>query len=186
MNNISNKFIAELISKLVKTTEKGARFVGVTYTAKTSGEVARHVINVGIDYENCIRNSVIELESMIPTFTIDVQHEAATSLLDSFHNTLSNMQQGIANDNYTKKDIYVSICPGLKVNINDGTFELQGLQVSKKIIMPGTYKTVNSRPLTIAKNEIRSMLSVGSFRTLACDLGALETIRLGGTELAAA
>lgn len=186
MNNISNTFIAELIAKLVKTTDKGARFVGVTYTAKTTGEVARHVLNVGIDYENCVRNSIIELESMIPTLTYDVQHEAATELLGSFRNTLHNMAQGLSNDNYTKKDIYVNICPGLKVNITDGTFELQGLQVSKKVITPGTYKTVKSRPLTVAKNELRSLLSVGSFRTLACDLGALESVRIAGTELAVA
>lgn len=179
----SNAFITELVNKLVATTKNGARFIGVTYRSKMSNELARHVVIVGIDYERCVQNSLVELESMLPTLSYDIQIEAANELTYSLKNTLHNMSLGTSNDNYKKKGVYVNVCNGLKINLNDGSFELQGLQVSKKVIEAGVYKVVNSKALTLAKNELRNQLSIGSFRTLACDVGALETIRIGGAEL---
>lgn len=179
----SDSFITELTNKLVATTKNGARFIGVTYRSKSTNELARHVLNVGIDYQRCVQNSLVELESMLPTLSYDIQIEAANELTYSLKNTLQNMTLGVPNDNYKKKGVYVNVCNGLKINLNDGSFELQGLQVSKKVLEAGVYKVVNSKALTIAKNELRNQLSIGSYRTLACDVGALESVRIGGTEL---
>jgi hypothetical protein len=114
---------------------------------------------------------------------IGPERAAAAELFISLEATLSAHAKGEDNAAYTKAGLYESICPGLKVSRADGTFELCGLSHSKRVIEPGTYKHVNSSAKTIAKDEIKRALPVGKFRTLALDLGALESVRISGNEV---
>ena len=53
---------------------------------------------------------------------------------------------------------------GVKLHIDTETLHLYGFIVNKKVIMPGVYPKVNSRPLTKAKKKLQSKLAVSKFR----------------------
>lgn len=214
--SIPSHIIAALAARIASI--QGVKFVGVTYRAKETGELARHCLILGADYGDQIRKSITELRqranivadanetrrlseyaktlvvgskerkaanAALKGFqdTIGAERAAAAELYVSFEDTLVAHANGEENAAYTKAGLYESICPGLKFLVTDGTLEIQGLQHSKTVLEEGTYQEVNSSAKTIAKNQLRSALPVGRFRTLAVDAGALESVRIGGSEL---
>lgn len=182
--NPSNTFITALKSKLENiNTPTGSTFVGLTYTAKGTGETARYVVNMGVSYKNTVTKSFKSLEEVEVENLSGLEVEALAEVKASLQNTLDNMEKGLTNDNYTKAATYVAIYDGLKVNVNDGTFEVNGMIVSKKVLVEGVYKKVNSRPLTIAKEKLKKNLPVSKYRSFCLDNDCLDTIRIGGCEL---
>jgi hypothetical protein len=153
----------------------GCRFASLTYTSKESGEVARHNVLLGFNYQNSVEKSLLELEIMRPTLN-GIDAIAADELLTSFQKTLNGTQDG-----YTKGHVYVDTSvKGLKVNTNDDSLQLFGLVQSKVIITPGVHKIVKSAEKTIAKNKLRKALPIGKFREYALDSGAIHGARMNG------
>lgn len=114
---------------------------------------------------------------------IGAERAAAAELFISYETSKESHAKGEENPNYTKAGLYESICPGLKVSRADGTFELCGLSHSKAVIEAGTFPVVNSSAKTIAKRSLEKALPVGRYRTLSLDVGCLESVRIGGSEL---
>ncbi len=162
----------------------GAKFVGVTYRAKESGEVSRYTVLVGGDYGNLVRKSLAEARAVKPVDNVrgSLDRKAKAEVLRSLRNTLENAKRGEQNDSYTKRNRYASVGNGVSV-FDDGTFELRGIVVSRKVLEAGTHKVVKSRPLTIAKDAIRKQLSISKYRSLCLDAGAMQSLRCGGTEV---
>jgi len=179
--NPSSITTAKVAAKFASVTAHGTSFIGVDYTSKESGEVSRMVILIGASYKSVVERSLAQLEEVEVKTVLEIQAKA--ELVASFKNTLTNMEKGLENDAYTKKGMYVSICKGIKVLEHDESFEVCGLVMSKKVLVEGTHKVVNSRPLTIIKNNLKKDLPISKYRTLALDLGHLEAIRIGGTEI---
>lgn len=154
---------------------EGCRFASLTYTAKESGETARHTVLLGFNYRTCVEKSLLELEILRPSLS-GIDAIAADELLESFRKTLAGTQDG-----YTKAETYADTAvKGLKVNTVDNSLQLFGLTQSKVVLVPGTFKTVNSAPKTIAKNKLRKELAVGKFREYALDNGAIHGARING------
>jgi hypothetical protein len=181
-----NESILAIIRKIA--TVKGNRFASLLYTAKESGELARHTILIGFDYQHAVEKSFEELNS-IHFEDGSLEAQAQEELLASFQKTLTAHAQGQQNADYTKKDIYDSIeldgqlISGIKYNTNDGTFKLFGLSVSKVVLKNGVFKEVKSKPLTLAKNELRKKLPIGKFREFSIETGALEMAKVNGDVL---
>ena len=153
----------------------GCKFASLTYTAKESGEVARHTVLLGFNYRTAVENSLAELEIRRPNLS-GIDAIAADELLLSFRKTLNGTQDG-----YTKAETYADTAvKGLKVNTVDNSLQLFGLTQSKVVLVPGTFKTVNSSLKTIAKNELRKSLPIGKFREYALDNGAIHAARVNG------
>ena len=180
--NVKRNLILKNLEFQLSLIESQTRFVGLTYTAKKTGETARFTVLIGIDYLNAIKQSQTELEITLPTLT-GVERQACQELLDSFQNTLDNAEIGKPNDAYTKKGVYRQITVGLQENLNDGTVEIKGLVQSKKVLVEGIYKSVKSSDLTIAKNKLRSLTRVGKYRTFCVDLDNLHGVRINGNTL---
>lgn len=154
---------------------KGCRFASLTYTAKESGETARHTVLLGFSYRAAVEKSLLDLEIRRPDLT-GIDLIAADELIASFQDTLAGTQTG-----YTKADVYADTAiPGLKVNTNDDSLQLFGLTQSKVVIVPGTFKVVKSAEKTIAKNKLRKNLPVGKFREYALDAGQIHAARING------
>jgi len=184
MNTVTVSLPSHHVARLVAAVAaiNGVKFVGVTYRSKSTGELARHVLILGASYKEVTRKSMEEITRKLPTLSgIDLQ--AANDLLVSYSKSLLAMDTGTEHEDYTKAGLYDLICPGLKVSRADNSLELCGLSHSKTVIEQGTYKHVNSKPLTLAKQAIEKELPRGKFRTLALDVGALESIRIGGAEI---
>lgn len=160
----------------------GVQFASLTYTAKGTGEVARHTVILGASYTACIEKSLAALSKA--RFSCPVKRQAQAELVASFNETLAKHAIGQQNSAYTKAETYVSTdIAGVKLNTVDGSLKLFGLTVGKVVIKPGTYKSVKSAPLTIAKNTLRKRLPVGKFREYAIEAGALESARVNGATL---
>ncbi len=183
-NNATVTLPAVAIARLVAAVSglQGVKFVGVTYRSKSTGELARHTLILGADYKELTRKSMEEITRMLPTLT-GLPLQAANDLLVSYSKSLLAMDTNTEHPDFTKAGLYESICPGLKVSRADGTFELCGLSHTKKVIEAGVYKTVNSKPLTLARQAIEKQLPRSKYRTLALDMGALESVRIGGNEI---
>jgi len=181
MSNTNSLPSVASVARLVAAVNSlpSARFVGFTYRAKSTGELANHVLIVGASYENTLRASVEKLNAMLPTLT-GVDAVAGVELAASLAKSLACMAAGIENPDYTKAGLYESICPGVKYSKADGTLEVAGLAHSKTVIERGTYKTVNSSAKTIAKDALRSMLPIGKFRTFCLDADCLDSVRISG------
>ena len=157
---------------------EGCRFASLTYTAKESGETARHTVLLGFSYRKAVENSLLELEISRSGLS-GIEAVAADELMESFRKTLAGTQDG-----YTKADIYADTAiSGLKVNKNDNSLQLFGLVQSKVILVPGFHKVVKSAEKTIAKNKLRKELPVGKFREYALDSGAIHAARVNGETL---
>ena len=154
---------------------ENCQFASLTYTAKESGEVARHNILLGFNYRTCLEKSLTELEILSATMQ-GIELLAANELLESFRKSLAGKQ-----DAYTKANTYADTSiRGLKVNTVDDSLQLFGLLQSKTVIVPGVHKTVNSAAKTIAKNAIRKLLPVGRFREYALDPETIHGARVNG------
>lgn len=184
-NTPSAQFLIRLRKEIAKVNETGrAVFIGVTYTSKSTGETARHVLNLGVSYLNSVRKAIDELSAVNREGLTGLEIQALDEVIASYQNTLDKHAVGEQNDAYTKKGVYLDIIPGLKMSLNDGSFELHAMSVSKVVLIEGkAKKPVNSKPLTIAKNKWKKGLAVEKYRSLAIDVGNFDSIRIGGTEL---
>ena len=160
------------------------KFASVTYRSKETGELARYTIVLGVNYSELYRKDRDTLQTMLPSLD-GLPKEAATALLASIEESLA---KGLGNNSaYThgkdKGDTYVSIVgvDGLKVNANDGVLHVLGVLKSKVVLEEGTYKDVNSRPLTLAKRAIEKSLRRSKIRQFA--LTNIQSARINGETL---
>ena len=162
-------------------------FASFTYTTKGTGETARYNVQLGFDYHKAVERSLVDLEC------IDLQAlakdkgmdfalvaQAASEVRASLEKTIAAHARGEQNEDYTKAGQYISLFNGLNVNKTDNSLQLFGLVQSKVSLVPGIHKEVKSAPLTLAKNAIRKLLSVGKFREFALDPGVVHSARLNG------
>lgn len=170
-----------IITTLAKL--KGVTFAGIKLYTNASNEVANVVVNLGVDYYKAkladietLKNFDIEefyakLEKAKVTLKstkIDIL-TAVTELLNEYQKPNQNRVDG-------QKEAYVHITNGVKVHKQTGKVFIYAFTVSKKVIVEGVYKEVKSKPVTIAKNELKKhLLRTGKFRQyIVEDIGAIK------------
>ncbi len=99
---------------------------------------------------------------------------ARLELIESFINPSENRSNG-------QIDAYTHIFSGVKVHNETGKLYIYGYRENKTDIQEATYKTVNSKPLTIAKNELRNRLRTGKSTQNSLKTG--NELRLNGETL---
>jgi hypothetical protein len=162
---------------------KGPRFVGCTYTAKKTGELARYTMLLAADYKRLCANDIADLQQRVRNAR-GIEKVVLAGIIDSLEESIAAIDEGREHANYTKKGLYVHICQGLKIHINDGTCEIQGIVHQRKVIIPGEYHEVKHKtPETALRAEIRKDLRIGQFRTLAVDAGHIHSVRVNGDVL---
>lgn len=165
----------------------GNRFASLTYTAKGTGEVARHTVQLGFSYHNAVEKSL----AMLDTLTADgcgvadetIFAQGVEKVRASLQATLDAHAQGEQNPAYTKADVYAPLFNGLNVSKTDGSFKLFGLTVAKTVLVSGVHKVVKSAPLTVAGNKIRKALPIGAFREFAIDENTLALAKINGATI---
>ena len=160
---------------------KGCQFASLTYLTKSTKELARYTVNLGFSYHNAVVKSVEELGILMLDMTPGtLEHTAAEAVMDSLNGTLIAHAEGRQNEAYTKAGQYIPIRNGLNLNTTDNTLQLFGLLQSKVVLVAGEHKTVNSAPLTVAKNKIRRELTVSKFREFALDEANVAGVKVNG------
>ena len=163
------------------------KFASFTYTDKKHGETARRVLQLGVPYSTLLNAAILEVELLdVNTFAaenkfpVELVTEAKNELLASWRESLEKNAIGQFNSAYTKAGIYSTVSPGIKVNENDGTLEIWGVEQSKVVLVKGIYPIVKSKPLTLAKNAIKKLTRLGKFKSLSLDAGHAHTFKLNG------
>lgn len=185
---VTNKF-NDIIETVAKPT-----FVGIqNYLSSTSGELANHVILCNFSYKNAVLRDLSKLQncniSDVETIaknsglSIDLINEAIEKLKTSF---INNMNKETASaQSLAQKDTFTVISDAVKVHNETKQIYIYGLAVAKKVIEKGEYKSVNSRPLTIAQNEVKKYFnfSTDKYRQFIVNPENLSSVKINGLEL---
>lgn len=149
------------------------------------GEISDQQIVFHMSYRNALQKSIDKLEAM--TMSNELEQQAKDDLLISFRTSLEkNEEESIEERVDAYKHFYNddgSSIRGIKLHIKSETLHIYGSVINKRIIMPTTYKKVNSRPLTVAKAKLRSLMPIGRFRQFKITPFQVDSIRVEGMEL---
>jgi hypothetical protein len=176
--------ITEIIDRL--SVSQTSQFIGLTYTSvsgRVKPETSRMVINTNVNLERVYKEDLQKAQDLLPTLTDPIEVQACNEIIASLQKSLD---KGIGNNpEFTRKNNVERVNGTLReVNRKDGTeaVEICGIVRSKKILIEGEFKKVNSRPKTIAKNKIKKLLDLGTskIRTLTIDLSKIAGIRHNG------
>lgn len=166
----------DILSALAQV-RPGSTFLAIFGYKNKAGEVSDRVISFHMSYPAALRRSVEALESLGELS--GVSEEARQELLASYRKSLAAPEE-IAGP-------YVSVCDsegnpirGVKRHDEKKTVYIYGLQVpgQKRIITEGSYKVVNKREKTLAKEKLTKDLPVGRFRQFILSPETLDEIRV--------
>ena len=176
----NNEFVSEL-SKL----RSSSTFLTIKSYTNESSEVADYSIIFHMSYKNALERSISVIDSFIPND--DFEAQAKLELLVSFNTSLDKLIHTPIeelNDGYTRFfDSDGSHIKGVKLHKESQTLHLYGLVVHKKVLIPGNYKKINKKPLTIVKDKLRYMTPVGKFRQFKITPDQVESISVENISL---
>jgi hypothetical protein len=165
------------LSKVLAKSPTGVSLVSIKGYTNSYGEVSNNLVNVGASLTNAKAKDVITLQSLdVTTLGGDsiLLEKARVELINSFVNPNENRSQG-------QIDAYTIVAKGIKVHNETGEIYIFGLRNSKTIIEQGVYPIVNSRALTLAKNQLKKDLKSSKFTQYK--LSSTSVIKLNGEEL---
>lgn len=167
-------FIDE-ISKL----KNNSTFLSVINYKNKFNEIANYSIIFNFSYKNAVRKSISTLSNYIPKSAIEMQAKA--DLLFSFQNSLLKLD--IHQLDEIVDNCYNPIIKGVKIHKETEELYLSGMVVHKKIIIPGNYKEIKSKPLTIAKNELLKLCPTSKFRQFIINSNQVDYISVRNLRL---
>jgi hypothetical protein len=152
---------------------RGCRFASFLYHSKTSGEIARHSVMLGVDYAKARRRDVVVLKARLPRLT-GVDRIACKELIASLD------REGVS-PLYTQSGYLHDLGKGLKLGAETGAIYVHGFSRGKTIIEEGIHKTVKSSPKTLAKNRLRKLMKTSRVRQYL--LSNIHEARINGKHL---
>lgn len=172
----------------------GVTFIAVNgYEAKTTGEIANHILNVGLSIENAKLKDIQTLKSVTPEFlqeisiakgiAIEICKTAHAELLASAVKNASANIDDRSNQSKGQTDAYVPICKGVKFHKDTATVHIHGQAINKVVIKEGEYKVVKSQPKTIAKNAIQKALNLRALKYRNFILSNIKSVTMQGDQI---
>jgi hypothetical protein len=139
---------------------RSCNFVSLLYRTKGTGELSKYQILLNVSLTKAYRRDEKIISSIKPSSFLEEQ--AQSEILESLRESL---KVGIGNNSqYTCKGIFQHLFNGCQYHPELETLYIYGFLSSKSIIEPGNYKVVNSKPLTVIKNEMRKKMKISRFR----------------------
>jgi hypothetical protein len=149
-------------------------FISVKNYRNEQGEVSNYVINIGADYGTA-KNADTETLKDAKNF------EGVKGYSDEARLALLTANLKPSNQSKAQTDAYTTICPNVRMHNETGRIYVFGFRISKTVLVEGVYPSVNSSPLTLAKEAIRKGLKAPKFRQYCLD--KLVEIRMKGETL---
>jgi hypothetical protein len=172
------KPVSSFLTEIKSLAKSGARFASLVYTAKGSGEIARHTVCLGVNIGNAYRRDIAILSAKRDSLA-GVALVACDELLASLRESLA---VGIGkNSAYTCAGVYETLAAGVKLHIENSELHVYGFTIGKEVIAKGEHKTVKSSEKTLAKNALRRAMKSGKFRQFA--ISELEAVAMNGKKL---
>lgn len=173
------------IGKLVAIISqiKTPSFVRILNYKNDKGEIANHTINLGVKYENAKKADGVFLLDTNNINKVDFGAYASASVEawnEMLESRLAPTKETVNRSN-GQSDAFVTLCPNVRLHIAEQRIFIYGFVVSKDVIVPGTYKAVNSSAKTLAKRKIDKHLKATQFRQFAFD--KLQSVKVKGEEI---
>jgi len=171
--------VINLVKNAVSKSITGVSFFSIKDYCNSFGEVSNQLINVGINYEKSKQKDIVFLENInFADYTFKssliLLEQAKNELIAAFVKPNENRSNG-------QIDAYTTIFSGVKVHNETGKLYVYGYRQSKQVLIEGVYPIVKSKPLTIAKDELRKLLKTGKFTQFSIEVG--NTIKANGETL---
>lgn len=162
--------------QILSNIRPDSTFLSLKKYRNANNEVADYQIIFHASYENAIKRSISFLEGY--QVDGDIENQAKSELLASFHATLSKGEDEVAG-------VYERVfgdngkpIKGVKVHKENGTAYIFGMLHNKFVYQAGIYKPVNKANLTMAKDRLRKMVPVSRFRQFIVKPGSCEEIKV--------
>jgi len=161
---ISNEaqMIIDILKGAISKSPTGVSFISIKEYKNQYGEISNQTINIG---KNLLKNAQLkDVETLkeLDITTLNTKSDkvtlelARTEMINSFTNPDKTRSNGQIN-------AYTHITEGLKVHNQSAEIYVYGLRIRKETIIEGVYPTVNSKPLTVAKNELKTLLKSSKY-----------------------
>ena len=173
------KAVINNVKNAIRKSPTGVSFVSIKGYENSHGEISNNLINVGMDYGKAKKSDIETLENLdlttVKTVTDLVTLEKArTELINSFLSPDENRSNG-------QQDAYTTLTTGVKCHNETGKLYIYGYRENKEVLKEGVYPVVKSRPLTIAKNELKKLLKTGKFVMFTVE--NISSMKLNGNTL---
>lgn len=158
-----------------------------------SGEVSDFFLNTRIGYQRLLQRSMQSLH-LFDAINMATDCPACADLIEGTDTTAAermafdamlSVRDSLAGriNGQTRKSPFLTIAPSLQVLASnpDAALYITGLVQYKRIIKRGTYKQVNSKPLTLAKRWIERGLPISRYRTIKLAPGLFQEISVNGS-----
>ena len=165
------KSIALLIKLIISYFANlgGTSFVGIRgYEAKTSGEVANHVVIANASYGNAVKHDLqalraavhADFEAIVNLCTgkgIQTNVTAVFDLVNKLATSFENNQNSetASAGSLAQKEAYIQITDCIKYNPTTELIYIYAAAHSKTVLIEGTKKSVNHSTNTLIQNEIK-------------------------------
>lgn len=168
--NALNETLRAIKTIIIAKSIKGTSFIGIREYINQQGEMSNQTLLVGYNYINVLemdkhRLCSADITPVIQKYGEAVANEALDELLDSLtkrtadekeKEALRKIGDATIKASDAQLNAYTTVAKGVRLH-NDGTLHVTGIMVKKTVLIKGEYKTVNSRPKTLAKNEINKI-----------------------------
>jgi hypothetical protein len=136
-------------------------FVSVTYINQQN-EKHQTTFNIGVDYYKAKQKDIEFLENLNINdikclLPIELLEQAREELILSMKSPSKTRSEGI-------KNAYTNLGHGLKIHNETQVIYVYGMKINKTIITNGDYKEDTRKPLTKAKDTLRSLLKSTQYR----------------------
>jgi hypothetical protein len=167
----------QFVSKLANI-RPNATFMSLRGYRSQSSEIADYSIVFHISWKNALKRSIATLKKFKPSS--DLELIAKKELIENYRFALKKMSisEKIDNNFRTFTDSSGSPVKGVKLHISTNTLHLYGLVFNKRVLMPGIYPSSERRPLTIAKDKLRSLTACGKFRQFKITPSQIECVNV--------
>lgn len=188
-----NAIIAIIVAKFAQLN--GTSLVGIRdYVSKTSGEVCNHVVNANFSYGNAVEKdlkklngaTLVDLKAIAEKAKVafEIVEQAIEEMKNSFiknQNPETASAQSIA-----QKNAYIPITTAIKLNKETNLIHIYAMAMWKDVpTVKGTFKVVNSRPKTIAKNVAKKYFNftTAKYRNFIVHPDMLNEVAINGDVL---
>lgn len=175
-------------------TIKGTTFVGVRGYENSKGEISNQTLLVGFNYANMLKKDLetlkqVEIKTIIKKYGEEVATAAYSELLTSLakltateaeQDELRKKGDSTMNRSDGQVDAFITLATGIKQHIETGKIYVTGIGVRKTVLAEGTYPTVNSRPKTLAKKEIKKLANLSNDKIRRFTFNDVSVLKLQG------
>ena len=172
--------IEEIIAELAKIRPDSTFLKVNGYKSVKTSEVSDFQIVFHMSYANALEKAILDLECVVPEN--ELQAEAKDSLMKGYKKSFDKVSSEpleVIGEHYRRVfDSNGNHIKGIKVHNETNTLYIFGRLHKKKVRSPGNYKTVNHKPLTIAKDELSKNFAVSKFRQFVIEPGQFESIKV--------